>query len=554
MSSESGQSSTHQGVLARKYRPETFEAMIGQQATVRILTNALEQNRVPQAMILSGVRGTGKTTLARLVAKGLNCLSSDRPTSKPCWACQNCREIAAGISLDVREIDAASHTGVDHIRELIDSVGYRPAGRFKVYILDEVHMLSGSAFNALLKTLEEPPEHVKFIFATTELRKIPATVLSRTHRFPLRRIELKALEDYLAEVCRKENRTFEQEALTLIARGSEGSVRDALSMLDQFLLDTSGGLEGETVRHQLGQANSVSLAALFTALLLGRGEEMLTLLDREAASGTEPVGVVRDLLSLCHQLSRHKVLGEADADHDYTEAESWTHRLTAEQMSMGNLARLWQVLLKGADEVRIAPDPQEALERVLIRALFVSEQPTPQQIVEAADRDIQVKGKAAPVVSGSSTGEGEPVPPEKPPEVSSDAPSMDAEPSPILVVDFGSLLALLDEQGEHDLVAVLNHARVGEFSAPNCSLYLSPEQRGQAGSVEGALQRVTGSRWTVHWLETADGTTPSVVEGRAEAAQKLEQTLANDVVAQEVHSLFPGATLKPAPGRTGEQQ
>ena len=542
------------GVLARKYRPENFQGIIGQTATVRMLQNALEQDRVAQALVFSGVRGTGKTTLARIVAKGLNCLSSDVPTAEPCGECQSCMEIAAGNSLDVQEIDAASHTGVDHIRELIGSVSYRASGRYKVYILDEVHMLSTSAFNALLKTLEEPPAHVRFIFATTEIRKIPPTVLSRTQRFALRRVQAAELAEFLAKVVKSEQGEAESQALNLVARAAEGSVRDGLSMLDQFLSGSNGVLSADYVREQLGQASSGAVLALMQALLIKDGAEMLRIIDSERNLGTDPLSIVRDLLAICHQVSRHKVIGDAP-DSDYADSDQQAHQQIADKVPMGQLARLWQVLLKGAGELKTAPDPVMALEMLMIRAHYLADVPTPQQILDAQPTPEVRPMTQTPVAQKPETTIDTPVEAEKPPvvvesenpapEEESENPAPSPETVPVVIDDFATCVSALEENGESYLASVLRQeARLVEFAVGKLVLYLPKEQHQRMGNLSRILKNISSQSWEVQLLDApTDGAEATLAEQKKLKKQKLYEEISQDGLMQEVANLFPGSQL-----------
>ncbi|MCR9072312.1 MAG: DNA polymerase III subunit gamma/tau [Alphaproteobacteria bacterium] len=372
-------------VLARKYRPQTFDDLMGQDALVRTLRNAFEQNRVHHAFVLTGVRGVGKTTTARIIAKGLNCLGPDGtggPTMRPCGVCDNCRAIAEDRHVDVLEMDAASHTGVDDVRELIENVRYRPvAGRYKVYIVDEVHMLSKNAFNALLKTLEEPPEHAKFIFATTEIRKVPITVLSRCQRFDLRRIDISLLVELFDRVCLSEGVEAEDEALRLIARAADGSARDGLSILDQAIALASGPVTVEGVRDMLGLVDRVRIYDLFEAVMGGRIGEGLSVLADLYDGGADPVVVIQDLMELTHAITRMKAAPQAAGANDLGEAERDRGRALAETLAVPSLTRSWQMLSKGLGEVQIAPVPIAAAEMVLIRIAHSADMPDPADLV-----------------------------------------------------------------------------------------------------------------------------------------------------------------------------
>lgn len=386
-------------VLARKYRPQTFDDLMGQDALVRTLRNAFEQNRVHHAFVLTGVRGVGKTTTARIIAKGLNCIGPDGaggPTMKPCGVCDNCRAIAEDRHVDVLEMDAASHTGVDDVRELIENVRYRPvAGRYKVYIVDEVHMLSKNAFNALLKTLEEPPEHAKFIFATTEIRKVPITVLSRCQRFDLRRIDIALLIQLFERVCAAEGVEAESEALRLIARAADGSARDGLSILDQAIALALGPVTVAGVRDMLGLVDRERVYDLFEAVMGGRIGDALTVLADLYDGGADPVVVIQDLMELTHTVTRLKAAPQAAGANDLGEAERDRGRALATTLAVPALTRSWQMLAKGLGEVQVAPVPIAAAEMVLIRIAHSADMPDPADLVRLLTDGTPLPASAA---------------------------------------------------------------------------------------------------------------------------------------------------------------
>ncbi|MPT24978.1 MAG: DNA polymerase III subunit gamma/tau, partial [Starkeya sp.] len=375
-------------VLARKYRPKDFsDLMVGQEPMVRTLSNAFETGRIAQAYILTGVRGVGKTTTARILARALNYKTPeiDKPTIDLRVPGEHCQAIMEGRHVDVIEMDAASHTGIDDIREIIEQVRYRPvSARYKVYIIDEVHMLSTAAFNGLLKTLEEPPEHVKFIFATTEIRKVPVTVLSRTQRFDLRRVEAGTLARHLQGICTAEGVGIDAEALSLIARAAEGSVRDALSLLDQAIAHsggqaTGGMVHGEQVRALLGLADRGRVIDLFEALMQGDIAKALTELREQYDSGADPAVVIADLAEFTHLVTRMKILPETADDAALVETERLRGREFARGLSMRVLSRAWQMLTKGLGEVQQAAKPMQAAEMVLVRLAYAADLPTPDE-------------------------------------------------------------------------------------------------------------------------------------------------------------------------------
>jgi len=370
-------------VLARKYRPADFDTLIGQEAMVKTLSNAIDSGRLAHAFIMTGVRGVGKTTTARIIAKALNCTAGDGPTISPCGVCENCKSISESRHVDVLEMDAASRTGVDDIREIIESVRYAPiSARFKIYIIDEVHMLSKNAFNALLKTLEEPPEHVKFIFATTEIRKLPVTVLSRCQRFDLKRVESETLVAHLAKITETEGCKAEDGALKLIARAAEGSVRDSLSLLDQAIAHGAGDVSEGQVRDMLGLADRAQVLDLFEQLMQGEIADALTTLRSQYNSGADPQVVLNDLLEVAHWLTRLKVTPDTGTDALVSEAEKSQGGAMAEKLSMPHLTRAWQMLLKGLGEVKIAPSPIAAAEMVLIRLAYAANLPAPADLMK----------------------------------------------------------------------------------------------------------------------------------------------------------------------------
>ncbi|MGA9252680.1 MAG: DNA polymerase III subunit gamma/tau [Roseobacter sp.] len=401
--SEAASSSPYQ-VLARKYRPETFADLVGQEAMVRTLNNAFAADRIAQAFMMTGIRGTGKTSTARIIAKGMNCIGPDGtggPTTEPCGACEHCSAIMEGRHVDVMEMDAASNTGVANIREIIDSVHYRAASaRYKVYIIDEVHMLSTGAFNALLKTLEEPPAHVKFIFATTEIRKVPVTVLSRCQRFDLRRVEPEVMIALMRKIATAENAQIADDALALIARAAEGSVRDATSLLDQAISHGAGETTAVQVRAMLGLADRGRVLDLFDMILKGDAAGALTELSAQYAEGADPMAVLRDLAEITHWVSVVQITPQAAEDPTVSPDERARGVAMAQTLPMRVLTRLWQMLLKALDEVASAPNAMMAAEMAIIRLTHVADLPTPEELVR------KLNGSTAPAPQPSGGGGG----------------------------------------------------------------------------------------------------------------------------------------------------
>ena len=399
-------------VLARKYRPETFVDLVGQKAMVRTLKNAFEADRIAQAFMMTGIRGTGKTTTARIIAKGLNCIGPDgtgAPTTEPCGQCEHCTAIMEGRHVDVMEMDAASNTGVANIREIIDSVHYRAASaRYKVYIIDEVHMLSTGAFNALLKTLEEPPAHVKFIFATTEIRKVPVTVLSRCQRFDLRRIEPEVMIALMQKIAKAENAEIADDALALITRAAEGSVRDATSLLDQAISHGAGETSADQVRAMLGLADRGRVLDLIDMVLRGDAAGALNELSSQYADGADPMAVMRDLAEITHWVSVVKITPEAAEDPTVSHDERARGLAMAKNLPMRVLTRLWQMLLKRLDEVAAAPNAMMAAEMAIIRLTHVADLPSPEELLRKLNRATPPPtaphaGGGAPAAGGSTS-------------------------------------------------------------------------------------------------------------------------------------------------------
>ncbi|HEX9647737.1 MAG TPA: DNA polymerase III subunit gamma/tau [Alphaproteobacteria bacterium] len=540
-------------VLARKYRPALLADLVGQEVMVRTLANAFATGRIAHAFLLTGVRGIGKTTTARIIARALNCTGPDgsyqAPVAEPCGRCDDCRAIAEDRHVDVLEMDAASHTGVENMRDLIDRVRYAPAiGRFKVYIIDEIHMLSVPAFNALLKTLEEPPAHVKFVFATTEPRKIPVTVLSRCQRFDLRRVDAEVLAGHLAAIAAKEGAEVEDGALALIARAADGSVRDGLSMLDQAIGDAAPGpVQASQVREMLGLADRVRVFDLFEAVLGGRLATALDLLGEQYRAGADPVTVLQDLLELTHWLTRVAVTPEAAADPGLPEAERVRGRAMAEALGVPELARAWQVLLKGLREAQAAPQPLEAAEMVLVRLAHAADLPTPADLV----RTLQA-GEAAPAPGPDRgrppSGGGASARPARP-RAAAAAPL--AEPAPAraperaaLPETFEAVVALFADRREAMLAAHLA-ADVHLVGFEPGRIEWRPAAAAPANLASAVSQRLgdwTGRRWVV--AVSNEPGAPTLAEARAAGAEELRAEAARDPLVQSIIERFPGASIR----------
>ncbi|GGF76946.1 DNA polymerase III subunit gamma/tau [Azorhizobium oxalatiphilum] len=397
-------------VLARKYRPQNFDDLIGQEAMVRTLSNAFASGRIAQAYILTGVRGVGKTTTARILARALNYEPMEGgggPSLDLSVLGKHCKDIIESRHVDVMEMDAASNTSINDIREIIDGSRYRPVmARYKVYIIDEVHMLSTAAFNGLLKTLEEPPEHVKFIFATTEIRKVPVTVLSRCQRFDLRRVEAGTLASHLSKICAKEDVTVDAEALSIVSRAAEGSVRDSLSLLDQAIAHGGGTVSGEEIRRLLGLADKARVIDLFDALMRGDMPRALGEFRDQYDAGADPAVILTDLAEFTHLVTRLKIVPSSAEDASLVEAERLRGKEMAEGLSMRVLSRTWQMLSKGITEVQQAAKPAQAAEMVLVRLAYASDLPTPDETLRKL-KDMPTDGGSAP---GPSSGGGAPPP------------------------------------------------------------------------------------------------------------------------------------------------
>ena len=549
-------------VLARTYRPERFSELIGQDALVRTLQNALSLGRLAHAFVLTGVRGVGKTSTARLLARGLNCIGSDGeggPTLEPCGVCEPCRSIAAGHHVDVLEIDAASHTGVDDAREIIEGVGYRPvSGRYKIYIIDEVHMMSKSAFNALLKTLEEPPDNVKFIFATTEIRKVPVTILSRCQRFDLRRVSTEQLATHLQSICERESISADSEAIAAIARAAEGSVRDSLSLLDQAAAMTADRLTIDSVTEMLGRPGRSDSIAILDAAMRGDAASALAALAGSLAGGAEPDMILSDLLDLVHRASLKAAGGAMD-----TLLESEVEAIEAlSGLGIARLGRAWQMLLKGHGEIASAPQPPAAAEMLVIRLSHLANMPTPGDIVRRlAGTDSESGATAAAPSNGTASpphsepadttppmaraaAGGDQAPPVTDP-MPSPAPVPEADPTaPPQPSSLLEISELAEENGDPMLAAhVRNHVRLVRMQPGLLDISLTdgaPESL--AGDMARRLSDWAGQRWMVSLSDGPGGQT--IAEERRAAKQRQMEVIAETPLVKSITETFPGATIE----------
>ncbi len=581
-------------VLARKYRPQTFAELIGQEAMVRTLANAIASGRVAHAFILTGVRGVGKTTTARIIARALNCIGADGaggPTVSPCGQCEHCRSIAEDRHVDVIEMDAASRTGVDDIRELTEGMRYRPvSARFKVYIIDEVHMLSKNAFNALLKTLEEPPPDVKFVFATTEIQKVPVTVLSRCQRFSLRRVPIEQLVAHYRKVAEAEGVPVEPGALGLIARAADGSVRDGLSILDQAIALAAGPVTEVAVRDMLGIADRNLVFDLFETVLRGDAAGALDQMEALYQGGADPLTVIQDLLDLSHFVTRLKLAPEAGTDDPMEAGDRERAKPLAAKLAMPVLARAWQMLLKGIEEVQTAPSAKQAAEMLLVRLAYVADLPAPVELVKsiAAGEPVASRPTAdPPAPARPATGVSpptdtgmvgfEPAPPSRPTaapvtlalraDSGNAAPAMvmsepadiePVEPQPLAAAppappagptldampqDFAELLALFEKHGEVITRAQLRSQLHLVAFEPGRIEFRPAENapRDLSNRLMKCLSEWTGVHWAVA-VSQAEGAPTLEQQDQSRDSEMKSQVAAHPLV-RAVLDAFPGATI-----------
>jgi DNA polymerase III subunit gamma/tau len=555
----------HYRVLARKYRPSSFDDLIGQDAVVRTVSNAFETGRIPQAWILTGVRGVGKTTTARILARALNYELPDgsvkRPTIHMPVPGVHCQAIMESRHMDVLEMDAASHTGVDDVRQINDSVRYAPASaRYKVYIIDEVHMLSTAAFNAFLKTLEEPPEHAKFVFATTEIRKVPVTVLSRCQRFDLRRVDADVLMAHLGNIAAKENVEAEPEALGILARAAEGSVRDSLSLFDQAIAHAAGVVRADAVRQMLGLADRTRVIDLFDSLVRGDIASAFREFREQYDTGADPIVVLSDLAEFVNFVTRVKIVPATADNVAFGETERLRARDFAAKLSMRVLSRMWQMLLKGITEAQAATRPAAAAEMVLVRIAYVADMPTPDEAIRTLERN----GGASPVVAASaaprsapastmSSGQSSPARGASAPRAGAEAsarpqmiaPVSDVQSAPaaLRIAGFLELVALAGEKRDLLTKAALE-ADVRLVRIEDGRLEVALERsaaRTLINDLSRKLEQWTGRRWTV--IVSNDAGQPTLRSQNEVQKNQRERAAESDPRVQEVLARFPGAKV-----------
>ena len=525
-------------VLARKYRPQTFKDLIGQETLVKTLANALQYGRLAHAFVLTGVRGIGKTTTARIIAKGLNCVGADGnggPTINPCGTCSNCLSITEDRHVDILEMDAASRTGVDDVREILDGVRYKPVGaRYKIYIIDEVHMLSKNAFNALLKTLEEPPENVKFIFATTEIRKVPITVLSRCQRFDLRRISLEDLINLFSTICEKENIQADSEALRLIARAADGSARDGLSLLDQAMALTEDQISPELVQKMLGLGDKKELFDLFEEVMQGNVPEALSRVVNLNALGADPLQIAQDLLEITHLVTKFKVASKVVGEM-VTDLEIERGNYLASKLPMVQLGRCWQMLLKGISEIQQATSQLAALEMVLIRLAYLAEPDKPNETAEKPNLDIKKKVNINQI-NDEETSKQEIVVLENP----SNELNHPQTPGGLTFTDIVDLFEKKREGLIHS--KLVTQARLFSVTPGRLEMIKTKEIDDKfAARISKLLGEWTGQNWMVSVVDREGDKT--IQEQMLEKERCMKTEAAQDPLVARIIETFPGATI-----------
>lgn len=540
-------------VLARKYRPQNFEDLLGQDALVQTLTNAIQNNRLHHAYILTGIRGVGKTTTARLIARALNCTGADGKggsTIHPCGVCDNCKAIAAGRHMDVMELDAASHTGVDDIRELLDSARYAPTNaRYKVYIIDEVHMLSKGAFNALLKTLEEPPAHVKFIFATTEIRKVPVTILSRCQRFDLQRLSVETLTQLFTKILANENIPAETEALDIIAKAADGSARDGLSLLDQAIVLSNGNINTDVVKKMLGLADRSQTLTLFENLVNGNMEAVLKDISEQYTNGATPMIVLQDLINITHDLAKVKIIPALLNSTSLSEIEKKTFATLSTSCSLAVLSKIWQMLIKGISEINMAPSAVEALEMILLRVAYSASLPTPYEILNEVKKNSDLAGTSS-VYSGQSAllqNSAAAVPVSVPPSGTEKKNDLTATVSAGETSGFntvedllryleGTKKALIEYSIKHDVC-------IREFSDGHIAMNIAPTiHQDFIMNLHKLLSEATGRQWEIEIIKGDLGET--IANKEKSAAEATKKNVSEYPLVKKILEEFKGAKIE----------
>ena len=540
-------------VLARKYRPETFKDLVGQAAMVQTLQNAFEADRIAQAFILTGIRGTGKTTTARIIAKGLNCIGLDQnggPTIEPCGKCSNCTAIIKGNHVDVMEMDAASRTSVDDIREIIESIYYKASsGRFKVYIIDEVHMLSNSAFNALLKTLEEPPEHVKFIFATTEIRKVPVTVLSRCQRFDLRRIEPEEMMALLQKIAGLEGVNVSEDALRMITRAAEGSARDATSLLDQAISHGGGSSDAKHVRVMLGIADRGRVLDLFEMIMQGDAASALNELGSQYSDGADPIVILKDLAEITHWISVAKITPDKNEDPTVTPDERMRGIEFSKLLSMRVLTRMWQMLIKSLDEIAVAPSPIMAAEMIIIRLTHAADLPPTEDLIKKIESKLQGANKGKNLETPSKNMGAQAISHENYQPKQNNASNLKIAPAAdegigiFSYTKFEDILEVVKQNRDVKLlVDIENGLRLVTYR-PGYIEFTPTEfaPANLAQRLSNRLKEWTGSRWAVSVVQNGEAET--IFEKKEKDAKELETEAYAHPFVKEALVQFPAARI-----------
>lgn len=517
-------------VLARKYRPQKFEDLLGQDALVQTLTNAIQNNRLHHAYILTGIRGVGKTTTARLIARALNCIGEDGkggPTINPCGVCDNCKSIASGRHMDVMELDAASHTGVDDVRELLDSARYAPTnGRYKIYIIDEVHMLSKGAFNALLKTLEEPPAHVKFIFATTEIRKVPVTILSRCQRFDLQRLSIETLTHLFDKILKSENIPADNETLQIIAKAADGSARDGLSLLDQAIVLSNGAIKTDVVKKMLGLADRSQTLSLFENLINGKMEDVLTSISEQYTNGATPMIILQDLINITHDMAKVKIVPQLLSSTSLSEVEKNTFSELSSKCSLAILSKVWQMLIKGITEINIAPSSVEALEMILLRVAYSASMPTPYEILT----DVKKNSNLA------TNYQQNPVESEK---------KNNIENAPLYVFNTVDDLLKYLEQSKKALLeySIKNDVSIHEFTNGRISMSISPNiHQDFIISLHKLLNDLTNKKWEIDIVKGE--VTETIADKEKSVVEASRKNVTEYPLVKKILEEFKGAKIE----------